>query len=44
MSGRRFAGAIRFLFNARDMQLEFARVLHEALLEPVLMYGSETTL
>ena len=40
----RVAGAIRSLVNARDLQLECARVLHETLLEPVLMYGSEATL
>ena len=28
--------------NASDLQLECARVLHEALLVTVLMYGSET--
>ena len=38
-SGRRVAGAIRSLVNARDLQLECARVLHETLLVPVLMYG-----
>ena len=27
--------------NARDLQLECARVLHETVLVPVLMYGSE---
>ena len=43
-SGRRFVGAIRSLFNTRDLELECARVLHETLLEPVLMYGSETML
>ena len=43
-SGRRVAGAIQFLINARDLQLECARVLHETLLVPVLMYGSETML
>ena len=43
-SGRRVAGAIRFLVDARDLQLECARVLHESLLVPVLLYGSETTL
>ena len=43
-TGRRVAGAIWSLVNARDLHLECARVLHEALLEPVLMYGSETTL
>ena len=30
------------LVNARDLQLECARVVHETLLVPVLMYGSET--
>ena len=28
-SGRKVAGAIRSLVNARDLQLEYARVLHE---------------
>ena len=36
--------AIRSLVNARDLQLQCARVLHETLLVPVLMYGSETML
>ena len=40
-SRRRVDGAIRFLVNARDLQLEFARVLHETLPVPILMYGSE---
>ena len=40
--GRRVLGAIRSLVNARDLQLEWARVLHETLLVPVHMYGSET--
>ena len=43
-SGRRFAGAIRSLVNARDLQLECARVLHETLVVPVLLYSSETML
>ena len=43
-SGKRVAGAIRSLFNATDLQSECARVLHETLLVPVLMYGSETML
>ena len=43
-SGRKVAGAIRSLVNARDLQLECARVLHETLLVPVLMYGSEPML
>ena len=37
-SERRAAYAIKSLVNARDLQLEFARVV------PVLMYGSETIL
>ena len=43
-SGRRVAGAIRSLVNARDLQFECARVSHETLLVLVLMYGSETML
>ena len=43
-SGIRVAGAIRFLVNARDFKLECARVLHETLLVPVLMYTNETML
>ena len=39
-SGRRVAGAIWSLVNARNLQLESARVLHETLVVPVLMYGS----
>ena len=30
------------LVNPRGLQLECARVLHESLLVPVLIYGSET--
>ena len=41
-SGRRVAGAIRSLVNARSLQLERARVLHESLLVPVITSGSET--
>ena len=41
VSGRRVADAIRSLVNARSLQLECARVLHEPLLVPVLLYGSE---
>ena len=41
-SGRRVAGAVRSLVNARDLHLEYARILHETLLVPVLIYGSET--
>ena len=36
------AGAIRSLINARDLQIECARVLHETLLVPVVKFGSET--
>ena len=41
VSRRRIAGEIRSLVNARDLQLESARVLHETLLMLVLMYGFE---
>ena len=41
-SERSVAGIIRSPINARRLQLECARVLHEALLFPVRMYGSET--
>ena len=40
--GRRIAGAIRSLINARGLKLECARGLHELVLMLVLMYGSET--
>ena len=43
-SRRRIAGAIRSLVNAKDSQLECARVLHETLLVPVPMYGKVTML
>ena len=43
-SGKRVAGAIRPLISSRDLQLEYGIVLHETLLVPVLMYGSETML
>ena len=43
-NGRRVAGAIKSLVNARDLQLECARVLHEVFLVPFLTYGSETVL
>ena len=43
-SGRRVAGAIRSLVNARDLKSDCARVLHKTLLVPVLSYGSETML
>ena len=38
------ADAIRSLVNARDLELECTRFLHEALLVSVLMYGSKTML
>ena len=41
-SGRKVAGAIRSMVNARDQQFECAMVLHEALVVPVLLYGSDT--
>ena len=43
-SGRKVAGAIRSLLNAKDLQFECARVLHELLIVPVLLYVSETRL
>ena len=41
-SGRTAAGAIRSLVNGRDLHLECARVLHEALIKSliVMLYGS----
>ena len=42
--GRMIVGAFRSLVNARDLQPECARVLHETLVVPVLIYGSETML
>ena len=41
-SEKRVAGAIRSLVNTRDLKLECTIVLHETLLVPVLLYGSET--
>ena len=38
-SGRRVAGAIRSLVNVKGLQLECARILHESLFVPVLIYG-----
>ena len=43
-SGSRVPGAIRSLINARGLKLECARVLHEALLVNVFMYGNEIML
>ena len=39
---KKVAGAFRSLVNARSLQLECTRVLHESLLVPVLTYGNET--
>ena len=39
-----FQVAIKSLVNDSDLQLECARVLHETLLVPVLIYGNETML
>ena len=41
-SGRRVSGTIRSLVNARDMQIQCARFLHETLVVPVLIYGGNT--
>ena len=41
-SGRRIAGAIRFVINARSLKLECVRILYESLLVPILTYGRET--
>ena len=38
---RKFSGALRSLVNARGLQLEWVRLLHEALLMLVLFYGTE---
>ena len=43
-SRRTVAGAIRSLVNAKDLQVQCARVLHETWLVPVVMFGSETML
>ena len=41
-SERKFAGAIRYLVNARSLHLERARILQEPLLVPVHTHDSET--
>ena len=43
-SGRRVAGATRSLGNVENFQFECAKVIHETLLVPLLMYGSEKML
>ena len=40
--GGRIAGTIKSLVNARGLQAECARFLHESLLVAILMYSSET--
>ena len=42
VSGMKVEGAIKSQVNARNLQLECARVLHETMLVPILMYGSAT--
>ena len=42
MSGRKVADVIRSIVNVWGLQLECARMLHEALFMPILLYGSET--
>ena len=44
VGGRRVADAFRSLGNARDLQLECTRFLHETLLVPALIYIIETML
>ena len=41
VSGRRVAGAIRSLVNAKCLQFECARIMIEALTVSVLIYGNE---
>ena len=41
-SGMKVAGDIMSLVSAMSLQLECTRVLQEALLAPILLYGSET--
>lgn len=41
VQGRKVSGAIRALVNAKGMSVECARVLHESMLVPTLVYGSE---
>ena len=42
MSRGKVTGIVRSLVNVRDLQLEYVRVLHEALLVHALSYNSET--
>ena len=39
VNGIKLAGTLRPLVNSRSLQLECAKVLHEALLMVVLLYG-----
>ena len=41
-SGRKVAGVIRCLVKARGLQHDYAKVLYEELLVPVVSYGNET--
>ena len=41
-SGRKVAGDIKSLVNAKGLSLKCMKVLHESMLIPVLMYGSES--
>ena len=40
-SGKRVAGVIRSLVNTSSLHLECAKILHESLMVPFLMDGSE---
>src|SRR5678816_2738899 len=42
VKGRKMAGAIKSLVDAKGIRLECARVLYDGMLLPVLMYSSET--
>ena len=39
---RKVAGLIRTMVNARGLQIDRGRTLHETLVMPVLMYSSKT--
>src|SRR5678815_6092578 len=42
VNGRKVAGTIKSLVNVKGLSLKSARVLHEGMLLPVLIYSSET--
>ena len=42
VSGRKVSGAIKALVNEKGLSLDCARILHESMLSPVLLYGSES--